>query len=173
MSAVGEAPQPIPTSPASPRPRARDVDPAHHRELKQQDHHIRRLVLTARARVRVVERGQRAISRHPTEVIHQLARLDGDGYRKYVEEEGGQYDFLWVATGCFGEGVGLSVREDAYRKLMSELWREAATTRTTTNSNQARSSIRPFVRLVIVWTKLVSIWANRISQFLSCVRTLI
>ena len=87
--------------------------------------------------------------------------LDGDGYRKYVEEEGGQYDFLWVATGCFGEGVGLSVREDAYRKLMSELWREAATTRTTTNSNQARSSIRPFVRLVIVWTKLVSIWANR------------
>jgi hypothetical protein len=88
--------------------------------------------------------------------------LDGDGYRKYVEEEGGQYDFLWVATGCFGEGVGFSVREDAYRKLMSELWREAASnTRTTTNSNQARSSIRHFVRLVIVWTKLVSIWANR------------
>lgn len=43
-----------------------------------------RLVLSARARVRVVERGQRAISRHPAEVIHQLARLDGDGHREVL-----------------------------------------------------------------------------------------
>jgi hypothetical protein len=83
--------------------------------------------------------------------------LEGDGYRKYVEEEGGQYDFLWVAVGCFGEGVvGYSVREEAYRKLLSEFWREAGAKRT---NNQR--SFRPFIRLVIVWSKIVTLWANR------------
>jgi hypothetical protein len=80
--------------------------------------------------------------------------LEGEGYRKYVADELFEYDFLWVAIGCFSEGVGFSIREVAYRKLLSEYWREAITAR------MHQRPFRQFVRLAIVWTKLVNVWAQ-------------
>ncbi|MFN9959570.1 MAG: hypothetical protein ACK55I_41320, partial [bacterium] len=52
--------------------------------LEQQDHHVGRLGLDLGARARVVEDLQRVLVAYPSNVVHELPRLDGDRHRQVL-----------------------------------------------------------------------------------------
>lgn len=85
----------------------RKIDPAHGGKLEEQDCDIGRFFFDSRTRARIVKRRERAIVCHPTEVIHQFARLDGNRHRKILRI----VKLLPVARRRKGEDHALQARD--------------------------------------------------------------